>query len=151
ASYGFDNIAGVLKVSQSLMERYLSAARIVSRLAVGSTPPPTSETFRVAKDLPQDVHIDGLPLGTRGGILIHHTFPVDAEYLFRLDLNNTVIDTAGNSFAQQTYNTPDRLEVTVDGLPAHRFPVMQRYMSLRLPIAAGPREIALAFVDGPSL
>ena len=68
ASYGFDNIAGVLKMSPTLMERYLAAAQKVSRLAVGTPPPlPNVDYFRVADDLAQDEHLTGLPFGTRGG------------------------------------------------------------------------------------
>ena len=75
-SYGFDNIAGVLKLSPTLMERYLTAAQKVSRLAVG-TPArtPSIDYFRVADDLSQDVQLPGLPLGTRGGTLISYRVP----------------------------------------------------------------------------
>src|SRR5579884_1238439 len=70
-SSGFDNIADVLKVSPSLMERYLSASWNVSRQAIGdSRIVPTTATYRVRPDLSQDQHIDGLPLGTRGGLLV---------------------------------------------------------------------------------
>ena len=67
-SYGFDNIAGVLGMSPTLLERYLSAAKKISSLAVGiPSSSPTAETFRLATDLTQDERLDGLPLGTRGG------------------------------------------------------------------------------------
>src|SRR5438046_10048033 len=67
ASYGFDNMAGVLKVSQSLLERYLAAARKISRTAVGSAPAaPVAKTFRVPDELPQMDRAEGLPFGTRG-------------------------------------------------------------------------------------
>src|SRR5213075_2308648 len=66
ASYGFDNIAGVLKMSPTLMDRYLAAAQKVSRLAVGTAPPsPNVDYLRLPDDLQQDEHIEGLPLGTR--------------------------------------------------------------------------------------
>ena len=95
ASYGFDNIAGVLKMSPTLMERYLSAAQKVSRLAVGAPlPRPNIDYFRVADDLPQDSHLPGLPFGTRGGMKIGYAFPMDAEYEIRprlaSDLNEQV-------------------------------------------------------------
>jgi len=86
-SYGFDNIAGVLKVSQTLMERYLSVAGTVGRLAVGEPPrTPEAVTYRLSPQLPQYDHIDGLPFGTRGGALIHHVIPADAEYDIRVQL-----------------------------------------------------------------
>jgi hypothetical protein len=86
-SYGFDNIAETLRMSPVLLERYLSAARKISRLAVGDTNIiPSYETYRVRPDLGQDEHIEGLPLGTRGGILIHHNFALDGEYISRPSL-----------------------------------------------------------------
>ena len=73
SSYGFDNIAGVLQVPPTLMERYLTAAKNISRTAVGTPPStPNFDVFRVAADLPQDDQIDGLPLGTRGGLSLIH-------------------------------------------------------------------------------
>ena len=79
ASFGFDNIADVLTVSPALLERYMSAAGKISRLAVGD--PKTSpiiDTYRVRADVTQNDHIDGLPLGTRGGVRIEHNFPSTA-------------------------------------------------------------------------
>ena len=74
-SSGFDNIADVLRMSPSLMERYLSASWNISREAVGNMSiAPATATYRVRPDLSQDQHIEGLPLGTRGGILVHHYF-----------------------------------------------------------------------------
>ena len=84
---GFDNIADVLGTSPALMERYVSAAAKISRLAVGNTEiAPLSTTYKVRGDLSQDQQIEGLPLGTRGGVLVTHTFPVDGEYLFKFSL-----------------------------------------------------------------
>ena len=92
-SYGFDNIAGVLGVSPTLLERYLSAAKKVSRLAVGSPDaPPTAVTWHLAADYPQDSRIEGLPFGTRGGIAIPFNFPLDAEYVIRLRLGRDTLD-----------------------------------------------------------
>ncbi len=151
ASYGFDNIAGVLRVSESLMERYLTAARRISRAAVGTAPPtPVAETYDVSPALPQDGHIDGLPYGTRGGASIEHRFPLDAEYVLRAEVSR-VADAA-------------QLEVTVDGERVELFRMMRGLASLdldgnemgenlevRLPIAAGPRRIGVAFLKTPAL
>jgi hypothetical protein len=109
-SYGFDNIAGVLKISPTLMERYLDAARKVSRLAIGTPlPAPNINYFRIADDLSQDEHLPGLPLGTRGGTLIRYTFPMDGVYEIspRLtrDLNESV----------PLYHDDQLLEVSIDG------------------------------------
>jgi hypothetical protein len=116
SSYGFDNIAGVLKISPTLLERYLTAAQKVSRLAVG-TPSltPSIDYFRVADDLSQDRHVSGLPLGSRGGTRIRYVFPVDADYEFRVrlarDLNEGV----------PLYPEAQDVEVSVDGVRVGRF------------------------------
>ena len=80
--YGFDNMADVLTVSPALMERYLSAARKISRLAVGEEPlAPATENYSVnILKLQDDRMSDDLPFGSRGGIGIRHYFPVDGEY-----------------------------------------------------------------------
>jgi hypothetical protein len=124
-SYGFDNIAGVLKLSPTLMERYLSAAQKVSRLAVG-TPPrtPTIDYFRIADDLSQDVQLPGLPLGTRGGTKISYAFPMDAVYEIRPRLTRDLNESL------PLYTEAQVLEVSVDG---------QRVGTFTLP-AIGARE-----------
>jgi hypothetical protein len=84
---GLDNIADVLGTSPALLERYIGAAAKISRLAVGDTDiSPISTTYKVRGDLTQDDHIPGLPMGTRGGIVIRHNFPVDGEYLIKFSL-----------------------------------------------------------------
>src|SRR4029453_1199320 len=85
ASEGFDNVADVLGVSPALMQGYVSAASKISRLAVGDMTTNASRvTYRVPAGLSQNGHIDGLPLGTRGGLLFRHTSPLDGEYAFRI-------------------------------------------------------------------
>src|SRR5207253_11461039 len=69
------------------LSRYISAAQKISRLALGSaSPDPSAETFRMRPDITQDVHLEGLPIGTRGGMLISHHFPQDGEYEFQVHL-----------------------------------------------------------------
>jgi mono/diheme cytochrome c family protein len=109
-SYGFDNIAGVLKMSPTLLERYLAAAQKVSRVAVGTPlPAPNIDYFRVTDDLSQDEHLPGLPLGTRGGTLIRYVFPMDGEYEIRprltRDLNESV----------PLYTEDQQVEISIDG------------------------------------
>ena len=85
SSEGFDNIADALAVSPALVERYAAAAVKISRLAVGDPLiTPATVTYRASADLSQGEHLEGLPLGTRGGILVHHNFPLDAEYNFKI-------------------------------------------------------------------
>ncbi len=140
ASFGFDNIGGVLRISQSLLERYLDASRAISRLAVGSPPPtPISETFRTAQDEQQQDRADGLPFGTRGGMLVSYLFPLDADY----DLSIRVSGARG-------LEEQNRIEVTVDGEPVDLSTVqLGSTIELRVPIAAGPRDIGVAFYRNP--
>jgi hypothetical protein len=111
SSNGFDNIADVLGVSPALLERYVSAAAKISRLAVGDPETaPLDVTYTVKGDLTQTETLEGLPLGTRGGTIIHHTFPLDGEYLIKLSL-------AKLSFGQVFGEGAERqeLEVTLNG------------------------------------
>src|SRR5262249_42104246 len=110
SSEGFDNIADALGVSPALVERYTTAAVKISRLAVGNPLISASTaTYRVPVDLAQADHIEGLPLGTRGGVLIHHTFPLDAEYAFKIQIRGAAIGLAIASLDGQ------EVEITVDG------------------------------------
>ena len=110
ASYGFDNIAGVLKMSPTLMERYLAAAQKISRLAVGTTPPaPNVDYVRLADDLQQDEHIEGLPVGTRGGVSIPYVFPMDADYVIKVRLARDILENV------PVFAEDQRLEVSLDG------------------------------------
>jgi mono/diheme cytochrome c family protein len=86
-SYGFDNIAGVLKMSPTLLDRYVRAAREVSSLAVGASKrTPMAETFRLRSDLGQYQRMEGMPFGTRGGMAIPYVFPRDGEYTIKAEL-----------------------------------------------------------------
>ena len=149
-SYGFDNIAGVLGVSPTLMERYLSAARKISRLAVASpVPSPTAETFRIASDLGQDRRMEGLPFGTRGGMVVDYNFPEDAEYVFEILPDGPL------------RIEPHDLEVTIDGERIGLLTVGKRpdpddprglyvpeieALEVRTPVTAGPHTVGVAFL-----
>ena len=86
SSHGFDNIT-VGDLSPTLLERYVSAARKISRLALGSpVRSPGGDMVVLPPDLTQEQHFDELPLGTRGGLQVHYTFPLDAEYEIQLRL-----------------------------------------------------------------
>ena len=153
-SYGFDNVAGVLKVSPTLLERYMNAARSVSRLAVGASPlAPAGETFRIVSDLSQYQHRDGLPFGTRGGMTVQYNFPRDAEYEVELELLDL--------FAGAPIREPHQLELSVDGERIAVFlltpPDPDRdqgaaynrgpdSLRARAQVGAGPRTVTAAFV-----
>jgi mono/diheme cytochrome c family protein len=92
ASYGFDNIGDILGISPTLLEGYLEAARRISQEAIGD-PRLRAETYtyRAAPDLTQDYRLEGLPFGTRGGLLVEHNFPLDGEYEIKAQLLRSFI------------------------------------------------------------
>ncbi len=111
SSFGFDNIASVLGVSPALIERYLLASGKVARLAVGDPKiDPIVDTYRVRADLTQNEHIEGLPLGTRGGVLIHHDFPLDGDYVIKVKLLKSTVDLLFGNNAQDQL-----LEIALNG------------------------------------
>ncbi len=159
-SSGFDNIADVLRMSPSLMERYLSASWNISREAVGDMNiASATTTYRVRPDLSQDQHIEGLPLGTRGGILVKHYFPLDAEYAIKVRLwRNTFDLMRGMEDAHQ-------IEISVDGRrvalvtaggkddfvrmaqnPGSYGAELDRKLTVRIPFKAGPHSVAAAVI-----
>ena len=124
SSYGFDNIAGVLRISPTLLERYLSAAQKISRVAVGRPPAaPTVDYFRVADDRSQEDRLPGQLFGTRGGATIRYTFPMDAHYTIRVEL--------ARDLNEQVPIYPDAqvLEISIDG---------ERKQAFTLPGVAAP-------------
>jgi len=84
SSHGFDNQAGTLTLSPALLEAYLTAAARISRVAIGTETAPTQVTYSVADDATQNYHVEGLPFGTRGGLLIRREFPADGTYTFKI-------------------------------------------------------------------
>ena len=142
SSEGFDNVADVLGVSPALLERYVSAASKISRIAVGDPSiSPLTTTYRLAGNFSQTKHIEGLPLGTRGGILIHHTFPLDAEYVLKIK------GTGGIPYDRRT----EDVEVTVNGAQAGMAKAGYYVTGeVRLKMKAGPQTIGVAFPDKDS-
>ena len=108
---GFDNIAGALGVSSTLVEAYVSAAQKISRLAIGEAATPSLTVYRTPEDTSQDYHIEGLPFGTRGGMLIRHVFPSDGEYQI------TITPIFGDNMSPQGFGSVpcEKLEVLLDG------------------------------------
>jgi len=136
---GFDNVADVLGVSPLLIQGYVSAAAKVSRLAVGD--PETSPekiTFRIPRGLSQVDHIEGLPLGTRGGMLIRHNFPLDGEYDFR-------VVRAGPGLGQTQVGGDEEIEISVNGERAFLIG-RDAPRDIRLQMKAGPQSIGIAII-----
>ena len=101
---GFDNVAGSLTISPTLLEAYTTAATRIARMAVGYWKAPTEASYIAPGDVGQTHHIEGLPLGTRGGMLVHHNFPADGEYKFSIQ-----------NFGVGTYVPGEKIEFLIDG------------------------------------
>ena len=161
SSAGFDNIADVLGLSPVLLESYLSAAGRISALAIGDPKtPPMGEVYRVRQDASQSRHVEGLPLGTVGGFVITRNIPLDGEYLFQVKLFRTNLGT------MRGLEFPHQLEISVDGQRVHLASFggdrdvtassdnptttgdeIDNRFTVRVPMKAGPRKIALAFIE----
>jgi hypothetical protein len=154
-SHGFDNIAEGLTISPTLMESYIRAADAVSRLAVGDpTASPRVETYRVPQTITQNEHVNGTPLGTRGGIAVRHYFPADGEYVFGMSFYHY----SGKFFG--ALQDKEQLDVAVDGERVALLDVnlkMTATDELRTPpikVKAGSRLVSVAFLrhgQGPVL
>jgi mono/diheme cytochrome c family protein len=158
-SDGFDNIASVLKVSPSFLDQYISAARAVTAQAMGnSSARPVGQVYR-ASNADQSVYIEGQPLGTRGGMLIEHTFPADGEYVF--DIGN--LATAGYvlnmDFRHRVILTIDGLKVfeaSLGGEPdlkaidQQQAPAVEsinaRFKKIKIGVKAGVHKVGVTFV-----
>ena len=138
SSAGFDNIASALSVSPALMQAYVSAAAKISRLAIGD--PTTSSgitTYAVPRDVAQDGHVEGLPLGTRGGLLVEHAFPLDAEY-------EIVVRRAGSGFGLPAVGAAESAEISLNG---ERLALLEgNANSTRVKIPAGPQKLGVAMI-----
>src|SRR5436309_1949631 len=108
AARGFDNVAGSLTISPTLLEAYTTAAARVSRMAVGYWKSPTEMTYLAPGDTSQNLHIEGMPLGTRGGMMARHIFPADGEYKFSIQ-----------NFGVGSFIPGEQLEIVIDGERAH--------------------------------
>jgi hypothetical protein len=148
STHGFDNIAGALTLSPALMEAYLSAAGKISRLAVGDVSAPTQAVFEAPSDTAQNHHIEGLPFGTRGGILIKYQFPADGEYTFK------VKGVTGYFQAVLGGVRGEKLEVTVDGERVKLFDWDKEISTTtgmgrstqRIPVKAGLHTVGVTFL-----
>jgi hypothetical protein len=149
-SHGFDNVT-VGNLSPTLLERYLTAAQKISRLAVGS--PVRSlggDTIMIPPDLTQEGRFDGLPFGSRGGAVVPYTFPVNGTYEIQIRLSRD------RNEHVEGLNDPHQLELTIDGTRVGSFllkPVpkggdhelVDKDLNARVPLTAGPHKIAVTF------
>lgn len=155
SSHGFDNIT-VADLSPTLLERYLGAARRISRLAVGSPlKSPGGDTVTLRPDLTQEEHFDRMPFGTRGGASVKHTFPLDAVYEIQVRLARD-----RNEHVEGLTGTHE-VDLLLDGARLKLFTVtapptgvdhskVDIAMNVRLPVKAGPHTITATFPKMPS-
>ena len=130
AQEGFDNVASVLSMSPALLENYLSAARTVSRLAVGdSSLNPVVKTFNISKLVVQDEQMnDDLPFGSQGGALIRHHFPLDGEYTIKVLLRRQLYSYI------MGMGEPNQLDIRLDGVRLKRFSVGGEAPGMSMPL-----------------
>ena len=165
SAFGFDNIADMLGTSPALLERYLVAADRVSALAVGAPVAPGSDVYRIRQDRSQDQHIEGLPLGSVGGLVVTHNFPLDGEYHFSLALYRTNLESI------RGLEHPHQIEITIDGARVFittiggevekpeagggrgggpsitdRSDAVDARLQIRVPVTAGPHTVGATFV-----
>ena len=157
ASYGFDNIAGVLGLNESLMERYLAAASKISQAAVARPlAAPTFREFRIPEERRQYGHVEGLPFGTRGGTLIRYHFPEAGEYVITAELMCRI---AGECDGSAGFADRHELEVSVDGEriqlfalePHEGIDVDPPDLQVRVAVKAGPHDVGVTFLKLPSV
>ncbi len=158
-SDGFDNMANVLKISPSFLDQYIGAARLVSELAVGNTNPRT-ETVSYSMDPSwQGSHIHGLPLGTRGGVLVEHNFPVEGDYVFNIqglasagyvlgmEYKHTVILTVDGERVFQRDIGGDEDLLALDQIQAPAVAEINgRFQNIRVRLGPGRHRIGVAFI-----
>jgi hypothetical protein len=149
SSYGFDNVAASLSVSPALVEGYMSAAAKISRLAVGHETAPSQKKYIAPQDYSQETHVEGLPFGTRGGMLINHYFAADGEYVISWF---PVRGNTGELYGSERKD--ERLEALIDGERVKLFEIAKipngtdnDKNDVRLKVKAGTHRVGLAFLN----
>ena len=150
SGHGFDNV-NVSDLSPMLLGRYISAAQKISRLAVGSGQvPPQSDVIRVKPDFTQEQYVPGLPLGSRGGVSVPHTFVQDGQYEIQIWLSrnrNEEIEGLRREHEVHLLLDRQRIESFTVRPPADRFDYSQvdKHLKTRVEVTAGPHQVAVTF------
>ena len=152
SGHGFDNVT-VGNLSPALLDRYISAARKISRLAIGTTQTSIEgAVIRLPPDTTQEEHVPGLPFGTRGGVLVSHTFPQDGDY----DIQVRLARNRSGNIGGLRDPRPHELELLIDRRPIATFTVrkpedrddtlLDRDLKVRVPVTAGPHDLGVTFL-----
>lgn len=153
-SHGFDNIT-VGNLSPSLLDRYISAAQKISRLAVGAPrDQPQGHTIRIPPEVTQEKHVEGLPIGTRGGTLLPYTFPQDGEYEIEVSLARD------RNEHVEGLKEAHEMEILLDKAIVERFTVapskerrdhsmLDKHLKARTFVTAGPHNLGVTFIKFP--
>lgn len=144
---GFDNLAGSLNLSPTLLEAYTKAAARIARMAAGFWKSPTEQTYIAPADTSQNMHLDGMPFNTRGGMVVKHTFPADGEYIFHIQ-----------NFGVGSFLPGEQLELSIDGERVHLFEYTgvglasgmggdrDGALEVTIPVKAGTRRVGATFL-----
>jgi hypothetical protein len=156
SGHGFDNVT-VGDLPPTLLDRYISAAQKVSRLAIGTTQTSLqADVIRLPADRTQETHVAGLPLGTRGGLSIPYTFAQDGEYEIQVWLAR---DLSGNVGGLRERSRAHEMVVLVDREPVKTFTIqklvdddttLDKDLRVRVTVSAGPHDIAVTFINDSS-
>jgi mono/diheme cytochrome c family protein len=157
---GFDNIAEALSVSPAFLDQYVAAARSAARMAIGESAPRRASVRYAVPEGDQSAHVDGLPLGTRGGMTFRHTFPADGEYRLTIpdlgiDLYTFVLETRhtlivsvdGRELFRESLGGPDDLRLVDRGGAPARAEIMKRFENIPVQVTAGTRDLVITFIE----
>ena len=153
-SHGFDNIT-VGNLSPTLLDRYISAAQKISRMAIGAPRRIGGDTIRIRPDVTQEEHVEGLPIGTRGGALIPYTFPQDAEYEIQIRLTrdrNEEIEGLREAHDLELLLDREQVKSFTVAPPKgdKNYELVDQHLKVRIPVTAGPHQLGVTFVKNPS-
>src|SRR5437867_3125349 len=147
SAHGFDNIAGSLTISPTLLESYATAAARIVRMAIGSWKSPVESTYLPQSDASQNQRLEGMPFGTRGGIVARHIFPADGEYKFSIQ-----------NFGIGSFIPGEQLALIIDGERAYVWPYRgvglavgmtaetDGTLEVTIPVRAGSRLVGATFI-----
>ena len=159
--HGFDNIAAALSISPAFLDQYVAASRVAAKMAVGETKPKlTSAYYPQPLTADQPAHVDGLPLGTRGGMKFRHAFPADGEYRVSIgdlgiDLYTRAVETRhtviilvdGREVFRESLGTPEDLKLIDQGGAPARAAIMKRFTNIPVQVKAGTYDVGVTFIE----